>query len=99
MLGAIIGDVAGSFREFGSSKHPELPMLPDAKDIPYRKDESKQLKYGVTDDTILTVATADACLALVDDRQGFRSFADFIMPMAQSTEVQSVDLAGVLYAG
>ena len=77
MLGAIIGDVAGSFREFCLSKYPELPLLPDMNDIPMRKDESKQLKYGVTDDSILTIATADACLALVDDRQGFRSFADF----------------------
>ncbi len=35
MLGAIIGDIAGSFREFtGTEKYINLPLLPELKDIP-----------------------------------------------------------------
>jgi ADP-ribosylglycohydrolase len=55
MIGAVIGDIAGSFREFSKQKHNkycDLPLIPTKEQI----DEFK-LKVGVTDDTVLTYAT------------------------------------------
>lgn len=69
MLGAIIGDIAGSFREFtGAEKFPELGLLPDQKDIPSAEPiHNKIPKYGITDDSLLTVATAYACMRIEYD--------------------------------
>jgi len=56
MIGSIGGDIAGSFREFEKDKRPELGLFPmhlssiDAND------------YGLTDDSLLTLATCQACL-------------------------------------
>ena len=62
MLGSIIGDIAGSFREFkGPFKNPELGLLPDKKDIAKIAMENN---YGITDDTVLTLATFNACFQL-----------------------------------
>jgi ADP-ribosyl-[dinitrogen reductase] hydrolase len=66
MLGAIIGDVAGSFREFtGAEKFPELGLLPDQKDLPEAKEiNNKVPRYGLTDDSLLTLATAYGCMRI-----------------------------------
>ena len=48
MLGAIVGDIVGSVYEFDNHK---------SKDFPLFREDSK-----FTDDTILTIATADALL-------------------------------------
>lgn len=58
MLGVMIGDIAGSFREFtGENKYKELGLLPDRDLIPLNK-KGEPSRYGITDDSILTVATA-----------------------------------------
>lgn len=66
MLGAIVGDIAGSFREFtGAEKFPELGLLPAQNDIPKGDIKSfRDIQYGVTDDTILTCGTAHALMEL-----------------------------------
>lgn len=75
MLGAIIGDIAGSFREFtGAEKFPELGLLPDQKDIPLPKMINNKIpQYGITDDSVLTLATAYACIRIehhpIDDHR------------------------------
>ena len=46
MLGAIIGDIAGSVYEFNNAKTEDFPLI------------TKQSNY--TDDTICTIAVADA---------------------------------------
>lgn len=62
MLGAIIGDIAGSFREFtGKEKYKNLPLMPDITQVPIRKG-SDEPRYGVTDDSLLSIATAYAIL-------------------------------------
>ena len=62
MLGAIIGDISGSFREFTKkNKYPELGILPDGKDLPTHVN-GKVFRYGITDDSILTIATADSII-------------------------------------
>jgi len=62
MLGAIIGDIAGSFREFrGYDKKSELGLLPTIEDI---NKIVMTHSYGITDDTILTLATFNACFQL-----------------------------------
>jgi ADP-ribosyl-[dinitrogen reductase] hydrolase len=48
MLGAIVGDIVGSVYEFDNHK---------SKDFPLFREDSK-----FTDDTILTIATADALM-------------------------------------
>lgn len=76
MLGAIIGDVAGSFREFtGAEKYPELGLLPEQNEIPEdERDVTKRpMRYGLTDDSLLTLATAYACIKMRHDPiEGFR---------------------------
>ncbi len=58
MLGAIIGDIAGSFREFtGKEKYENLPLMPDISQIPKKKG-SNEPRYGITDDSLLSIATA-----------------------------------------
>jgi ADP-ribosyl-[dinitrogen reductase] hydrolase len=57
MLGAILGDIAGSFREFSKDKFKHLPLFPKKEDVPFRQRE----KYGFTDDTVTTMATMKAC--------------------------------------
>jgi ADP-ribosylglycohydrolase len=66
MLGAIIGDVAGSFREFRkTNKNPELGLLPNHKDIPEHEGLlGTVINYGMTDDSLLSLATARACMQL-----------------------------------
>lgn len=51
MLGAIIGDVAGSFREFSVDKYAQLPLLPHPTQVKNGR------RYGMTDDSALTLAT------------------------------------------
>ena len=46
MIGAIIGDIAGSVYEFNNAKTEDFPLI------------TKQSNY--TDDTICTIAVADA---------------------------------------
>jgi len=48
MLGAIVGDIVGSVYEFDNHR---------SKDFPLFREDSK-----FTDDTILTIATADALM-------------------------------------
>jgi ADP-ribosylglycohydrolase len=57
MVGALIGDVAGSFREFSKNKYPELPLIPTREELP----EQIRGNLGITDDTITTIATYLAC--------------------------------------
>lgn len=52
MIGSIIGDIVGSTREFKPIKKTEFMWLPKLS--------------GITDDTILTIATADALLNGLD---------------------------------
>ena len=61
MLGAFIGDIAGSFREFSRNKYPELGLLPSREDV-YKHTTSGKAGYGITDDSILTLATMRALL-------------------------------------
>lgn len=69
MLGAIIGDVAGSFREFtGAEKFPELGLLPNQKDLPLSESiNNKVPQYGITDDSLLTLTTAYVCMRIKHD--------------------------------
>ena len=48
MLGAIIGDIAGSIYEFNNIKSEDFPMLED--------------KCFFTDDSVMTVAVAEALM-------------------------------------
>ena len=65
MLGAIIGDIAGSFREFiRKSKYPEVGLLPTTKEL---VDKVGIVRYGLTDDSVLTIATAFACMKMSDN--------------------------------
>lgn len=57
MIGALIGDVAGSFREFSKNKYPLLPLIPTRDELP----EQWRGRLRVTDDTITTIATYLAC--------------------------------------
>lgn len=58
MLGAIIGDIAGSSYEFDNTSDYNFPMFTHEKDF--------------TDDTICTVAVADAILRRVDYQSSLR---------------------------
>ncbi len=61
MLGAIAGDVIGSVYEHRSNGSTEFPLLTDASRF--------------TDDTVLTVATAEAILRGTDYESAYRSWA------------------------
>lgn len=69
MLGAIIGDIAGSFREFSKDKFPNLPLLPDPGSVP----SELRPRYGFTDDSVLTVATWLALQETPATPESFRS--------------------------
>ncbi len=62
MLGAIVGDIAGSTYEFLSNKNFSVPLFPRGSDY--------------TDDTIMTVATAAAILAKRDYRRAYLDFGN-----------------------
>ena len=62
MLGAFIGDIAGSFREFSLNKYPELGLLPSRDDVYNNTTAGK--RYGITDDSVLTFATMSALLCI-----------------------------------
>src|SRR5574344_1170143 len=67
MQGAIIGDISGSFREFTRKcKYPELGLLPPPKEL---ADKVGIVRYGLTDDSILTIATAFACMKMSDNER------------------------------
>jgi ADP-ribosylglycohydrolase len=57
MIGAIIGDIAGSAYEFASNREASVPIFPQAA--------------GFTDDTIMTIATARALLDDRDYRREY----------------------------
>ena len=61
MIGAIAGDIIGSVYEFGSIKTAEFPLF------------SKRSRY--TDDTVLTVAVADAILNGSDYGEAILAYA------------------------
>ena len=60
IIGAVIGDIAGSSHEFGDVSSPKFKLF-NAKDT-------------FTDDTVLTVAVADALLS-----KGALSFSDALL--------------------
>ena len=60
MLGAIVGDIVGSVYEFDNHK---------SKDFPLFREDSK-----FTDDTILTIATADALMTDMDFATKYRAY-------------------------
>jgi len=60
MLGAIVGDIAGSVYEFDNHK---------SKDFPLFREDSK-----FTDDTILTITTADALMTDMDFAAKYRAY-------------------------
>lgn len=57
MIGAIIGDIAGSAYEFDGNKEPHVPLFSD--------------EAAFTDDTIMTIATARALLGDRDYRREY----------------------------
>ncbi|MEY4483804.1 MAG: hypothetical protein RL693_1256 [Verrucomicrobiota bacterium] len=60
MLGAIIGDIAGSTYEFTTNKSVEIPLFPPNSDY--------------TDDTVMTIATAFAVLGQHDYGQTYVTY-------------------------
>jgi ADP-ribosylglycohydrolase len=68
MIGAIIGDIAGSVYEFTGNKRLDVPLFPEGCDF--------------TDDSIMTVATAEAVLGDGDYCNAFRKYgARYPSPM------------------
>ncbi|HNI07689.1 MAG TPA: ADP-ribosylglycohydrolase family protein [Thiobacillaceae bacterium] len=66
MLGAIIGDIIGSVWEFHRIKTKRFPLFGE--------------KNGITDDSILTVAVADALLHDRDPAEALRDWARKVKP-------------------
>jgi len=62
MIGAIIGDIAGSAYEFTENKEPGVPLFSD--------------EAGFTDDTIMTIATARALLDVKDYRGAYLALGE-----------------------
>ena len=62
MLGAIVGDIVGSVYEFDNHK---------SKDFPLFREDSK-----FTDDTILTIATADALMGNTNFASKYREYGN-----------------------
>ena len=60
MLGAIVGDIVGSIYEFDNHRSKDFPLFQD--------------HCQFTDDTILTVATADALMGDRDFASNYRSY-------------------------
>ena len=61
LIGAIIGDVIGSVHEHTGTKTTKFPLF------------TKQSRF--TDDTVLTIATADALLTHGDYARAYREWA------------------------
>ena len=61
MLGAIVGDIVGSVYEFDNHRSKDFPL--------FREDSN------FTDDTILTIATADALMGEWDFARHYREYA------------------------
>lgn len=68
MMGAIGGDIAGSFREFIDDKKPELGLFPNHMLL------SNDIEYSLTDDSILTIAGCEACLNGKTSRSDFAEY-------------------------
>ncbi|HRH80091.1 MAG TPA: ADP-ribosylglycohydrolase family protein [Thiobacillaceae bacterium] len=66
MLGAIIGDIVGSVWEFHRIKTKDFPLFGE--------------RNGITDDSILTVAVADALLHDRDPAEAMRDWARKVKP-------------------
>jgi ADP-ribosylglycohydrolase len=66
MLGAIIGDIVGSPWEFRRIKTKDFPLFGD--------------RNGITDDTILTIAVADALMNARDPAESLRDWARRVKP-------------------
>ena len=66
MLGAIIGDIVGSRWEFHRIKTKDFPLFSE--------------RNGITDDSILTVAVADALLNDRDPAESLRAWARKVKP-------------------
>lgn len=66
MLGAIIGDIVGSRWEFHRLKRKEFPLFSE--------------RNGITDDSILTVAVADALMNDRDPAESLRDWARRVKP-------------------
>lgn len=60
MLGAIVGDIVGSVYEFNNHRSRDFPLF---------REDSK-----FTDDTILTIATADALMTDMDFASKYRAY-------------------------
>jgi ADP-ribosylglycohydrolase len=60
MLGAIVGDIVGSIYEINNHKSKDFPLF--------------QGRCNFTDDTILTIATADALMGDMDFASKYRSY-------------------------
>lgn len=60
MLGAIVGDIVGSVHEGAGTKHPDFPLFSPASTY--------------TDDTVLTVATAEVLLTGGDYREAYQRY-------------------------
>lgn len=71
--GAIIGDISGSFREFSKNKYPELGLLPSKTDV---YSVVGATEYGITDDSVLTFATAHTILHM-SNHDGTVDSSDF----------------------
>lgn len=63
MIGAIIGDIAGSCYEFTGNKNPAVELFPPGADF--------------TDDSILLVATADALLSDFNFKRCYRTYGSW----------------------
>lgn len=66
MLGTIIGDIVGSPWEFRRIKTKDFPLFGD--------------RNGITDDTILTIAVADALMNARDPAESLRDWARRVKP-------------------
>lgn len=66
MIGAIIGDIVGSRWEFHRIKSKEFPLFSE--------------RSGITDDSILTVAVADALMNGRDPAESLRDWARRVKP-------------------
>jgi len=62
MLGAIIGDIAGSFREqTGDDKYIEMDLIPTKEEVDgILTNRGTQVRLGMTDDSLMTIATGFA---------------------------------------
>ncbi len=73
MLGAIIGDIVGSIWEFKRIKHKDFPLFAEHNTF--------------TDDTIMTMAVADALLNNLDPATTMRSWARNVKIVPRGVEI------------